>query len=237
MGRRSKYSIEQKVDAVLNYQGGKLSGSLICQSLGIAYTTLIKWKALFEDFGEEGFCHKSRNKSYSNELKELAVNDYLSGKGSYLDIARKYEITSESILVGWVSKYNGYEVLKEYNPKGEVYMTKSRKTSIDVRIEIVRYCIDHNCEYKLAAEHFNVSYAQVYQWVKKYKEQGELGLEDGRGKRKSEGELSELEKLQRENSLLRNKLELQERENILLKKVKEIERRRFSPKGNKNQNT
>ena len=49
--------------------------------------------------------------------------------------------------------------------------------------------------------------------------------------------LSETEKLQRENPLLKHRLELQERENILLKKVKEIERRRYSPKGNKKGNT
>lgn len=95
----------------------------------------------------------------------------------------------------------------------------------------------HDSEYKLAAEYYNVSYAQVYQWVKKYQEQGEIGLQDKRGKQKQDDELSEIEKLQRENALLKHRLELQERENILLKKVKEIERRRYSPKGNKKGNT
>lgn len=95
----------------------------------------------------------------------------------------------------------------------------------------------HDSEYKLAAKHYNVSYAQVYQWVKKYQEQGEIGLQDKRGKHKQGDELSEIEKLQRENTLLKHRLELQERENILLKKVKEIERRRYSPKENKKGNT
>ena len=97
-------------------------------------------------------------------------------------------------------------------------MTKGRKTTLDERQEIVAYCLEHDSEYKLAAEHFNVSYAQVYQWVKKYEEKGKIGLQDKRGKRKQDDELSEIEKLQRENSLLKHRLELQERENILLKK-------------------
>lgn len=239
MGRKSKYSIEQKKEAVLDYKSGKRGTCQICKDLGLTQSgdTLYKWVHIYEDQGEVGFLPKQNNKSYSKEMKEGAVREYLAGKGSFREIARKYKISSGSILAGWVSKYNGYEKLKDYDPKGEVYMTKGRKTTVEERQEIVAYCLKHDREYKLAAEHFNVSYAQVYQWVKKHGEQGEIGLQDKRGKRKQDGELSEMEKLQRENTLLKHRLELKERENILLKKVKEIERRRYSPKGNKKGNT
>lgn len=237
MGRKSKYTVEQKMEAVHDYKSGKRGISQISNDLGICKLTVYKWNTIYDDFGEEGFCSKAHNKSYSKELKESAINDYVTGEGSYIDIARKYGITNHSILEKWVFKYNGCEELKDYNPKGDVYMTKGRKTTKEERQEIVKYCKEHNNEYKIAAEYFNVSYAQVYQWVQKYDEQGELGLEDHRGKRKVLEELSEVEKLQRENQLLKQRLEMKERENILLKKVKEIERRRFSPKGNKNQNT
>lgn len=235
MGRKSKYTIEQKVEAVKDYKSGKRGISQICHDLRLCKSgkDLYRWVALYDEYGEIGFLPKRRNKTYAKELKEEAINDYLSGNGSYADIIKKYEISSDSILVGWINKYNGYEKLKKYNSKGEVYMTKGRKTSLEERQEIVTYCLEHDCEYKLAAEHFNVSYAQVYQWVKKYEEQGEIGLQDKRGKHKQDDELSEIEKLRRENNLLKHRLELQGRENILLKKVKEIERRRYSPKGNK----
>lgn len=42
-------------------------------------------------------------------------------------------------------------------------------------------------------------YVQVYQWIQKYDEQGETGLQDKRGKHKSDDELTEIGKLQREN--------------------------------------
>lgn len=113
-------------------------------------------------------------------------------------------------------------------------MAKSRKTTLEERTEIVQYCLEHNKEYKLAAEHFDVSYAQVYQWVQKYLKSGEDGLIDNRGKRKDESQLSELERLRRENERLKRQLELKEREEIILKKLQEIERRRYSPKGSKN---
>ena len=99
-----------------------------------------------------------------------------------------------------------------------------RKTTIEERIEIVKYCLEHNKEYKLAAEAFDVSYTQVYQWVKKYEEYGEEGLSDKRGKRKQDDELDEVERLKREVARLQQKLELKERENYVLKKLKEIER-------------
>lgn len=41
-------------------------------------------------------------------------------------------------------------------------MTKGRSTTLEERIEIVKYCIDNNKKYQLTAETFNVSYQQVY---------------------------------------------------------------------------
>ena len=70
---------------------------------------------------------------------------------------------------------------------------------------------------------YEVSYSQVYQWVRHYEEQGEGGLEDRRGKRKSDEEVDELERLRRENLRLKAKLQESERLNLLLKKVKEFE--------------
>lgn len=51
-----------------------------------------------------------------------------------------------------------------------------RKTTIEERMEIVKYCIGHNRNYKDTADLFDVSYSQVYSWVKKYDANGEAGL-------------------------------------------------------------
>ena len=131
----------------------------------------------------------------------------------------------------WIVKYNNLEELRDYNPKPEIYMKdRSRKTTYEERIEIVNYCLEHGKNYKDAAELFNVSYTQVYQWVNKYKEDGKEGLKDKRGKRKKEEQLSEIEQLQRKVKILERQIKEKEMENEVLKKVQEIERRRFSPK-------
>ena len=98
-----------------------------------------------------------------------------------------------------------------------------KKTTKEEREEIVRYCLEHGKDYKGTAAKYEVSYSQVYQWVRHYEEQGEAGLEDRRGKRKSDDEVDKLERLRRENLRLKAELQKSERLNLLLKKVKEFE--------------
>ncbi len=75
----------------------------------------------------------------------------------------------------------------------------SLKVNKEKKMEIVQYCIDHDHDdhdhdYKGTAEFYGGNYAQIYNWVKKYESKGEDGLEDRRGKRKPEEQLTDLEK-------------------------------------------
>ena len=99
-----------------------------------------------------------------------------------------------------------------------------RKTSIEERKEIVDYCINHNRDYKNTAVKYDVSYSQVYSWVKKYETEGESALSDRRGYHKSDEEVDELERLRRENLRLKRQLKEKDMAVELLKKVKEFER-------------
>ena len=100
---------------------------------------------------------------------------------------------------------------------------RRRQRKKEERQEIVAYCLEHGKNYKGTAARYEVSYDQVYRWVKQYEKQGESGLEDRRGKRKSDDEVDELERLRRENLRLKAELQKSERLNLLLKKVKEFE--------------
>ena len=98
-----------------------------------------------------------------------------------------------------------------------------RKTTLEERKEIVDYCISHNNNYRGTAIKYEVSYSQVYSWVKQYWERGEAGLEDKRGHHKSDDQVDELERLRRENQRLKRQLEERDMLCELLKKVKELE--------------
>ncbi|MCD8357431.1 MAG: helix-turn-helix domain-containing protein [Clostridia bacterium] len=165
--------------------------------------------------------------AYSAETKHNAVCDYLSGKGTLREIQKKYGIRSDKQLRNWIMKYNGHENLKASGTGGIGTMTKGRKTTYEERVEIVKYCIEHEMNYAQTSEKYQVSYQQIYQWTKKYQSDGVEGLVDRRGKRKTESEMSELEKLRAENRLLQAEKRKAELEIAFLKKLDEIERRRF----------
>ena len=164
-----------------------------------------------------------KNNKYSKEMKLQAVKDYLNGEGSYETLKEKYKLRSSTQLKNWVMWYNGHKEFKELSSaKGEIYMTKGRKTTQEERVEIVAFCIEHGKDYGLTVETYKVSYQQIYAWVKKYEEKGVNGLTDRRGKAKSENELTEEDRLRQENKILQAKIKDQEMEIALLKKLREL---------------
>ncbi len=86
--------------------------------------------------------------------------------------------------------------------------------------------INHDRNYKETAAKYGCSYSQVYSWVRKYDRQGTDGLNDNRGHRKAEEDLTDNEKLEREIKRLKEELRRKEIEVKFLKKLSELGRRR-----------
>jgi len=224
MGKR-KIEPEVKVEAVQEFLDGKSSQSVIADRLGICPASFQMWVKNYRSMGADAFSHNG-NKHYSKELKEQAVQDYLSGLGSLQDICEKHKIPSTSQLRKWIKKYNGHEELKASGTGGTVIMTKGRKTTFDERVEIVQYCIAHDHNYAETAVKYAVSYQQARSYTVKYEEGGVEALRDRRGRSKPREEMSELERLRAENKILRAEKERAEMEVSFLKKLDAIERRR-----------
>lgn len=163
------------------------------------------------------------NKRYSKELKTEAVEAYLRGEGSLRKLSKKYGIVGNDLLRDWIKLYNGRGEIRERTAaKGEIYMTRGRKTTQEERAEIVAFCIEHGKDYGLTAETYRVSYQQIYAWVRKYEEKGVKGLIDRRGKAKPKEEMTEEDRLRQENKILQAKIKDQEMEIALLKKLREL---------------
>ena len=226
----AKYSTEIKIAACKDYFEQGMSKRDICAKYGITYakdpsaTVLTDWIRRYSVNGEASFYRSKGNNQYLLNSKLDAVLEYLSGNGPLHEIAAKYGIQSKETLRKWVMDYNANRELKDYNPKREVYMAESRrKTTIEERKEIVKYCIEHGRDYKDTASLYDVSYTQVYSWVRKYDADGEDALVDKRGHHKTDDEVDELERLRRENNRLKRQLEEKDMLVTLLKKVKELE--------------
>lgn len=231
MGRKFKVSYEDKIKACETYLDGKASARELAQRLSLGRygdDIVYQWVRKYRQGGPKSLLPRPKNSSYTKEFKINVVEDYLSGNGSLEDICNKYQIPSDYTLRQWIAKYNDLKELEDYKPRPEVYtkMAYRKKTTQEEREEIVKYCIEHNKDYKGTAALYDVSYSQVYGWVQKYLEKGTDGLTDKRGKRKDESELTEVEKLRRQNKILEARVRELEMESVLLKKVEEIERRR-----------
>ncbi len=227
MGRKAKYSAEQKIQACEDYLSGRKSAVEIARQLGMKKNgndMVLVWSRMYKVYGSSAFEETHHNRSYSKEFKEKVVREYLSGKGSLTDLAVKYNIPSNCTVGQWVSSYNNHIELRDYDPKSEVYMAERRKTSFDERLEIVKYCLEHNRDIKNTASLYKCSYAQVRSWLIKYEVDGEEGLTDRRGHHKKEEELSDLEKAKRQIAKLEREKEEFKRKYELLKKAESLER-------------
>jgi transposase len=211
---------------LMAYKNADYTVEELCVRYQIPKVTLYNWVEKFEKDGINGFEDSKTWKSYSKELKEAAVRDYLSGEYSQYEIIRKYEISSRSVLQGWINKYNSRRDLKDTSKGRTSSMTKGRKTTWDERIQIVKYYLENGKDYQKTADIYEVSYQQVYQWVNKYENDGDEALKDKRGRNKEEAELSTEEKIKLEMKKLERENERLRAENAFLKKLEEIERRR-----------
>lgn len=236
MFKRQKCSYEDKIQAVEDYLSGRKNQKQIAVDLGLGKrgrSTVGLWVRKYQEAGPESLKPSIRNRVYSKEFKEQVVQEYLDGNASMEALAIKYGIPNHGSVQEWILMYNSHRELAATPVAREVPMdAPRRKICLEGRVEIVQYCISHGLDYAGTAKKFEVSYGQVYNWVKKYTEEGESGLADRRGRKRPENELSETEKLQRRIKQLEQELEEEKLKNELLKKVQEIERRRYSPKGN-----
>jgi Transposase and inactivated derivatives len=221
---KSPHSPEWRAMVSQEYIDGQGSSYDLEAKYSVNAKTIRRWAQRYKEHGILAFERGKGNSKYTSSFKMLCVELYISGKMSMDEIVAKYNISNWGVLNNWISSYNANRVLKDYDPKREVYMAEARrKTTLDERKAIVEYCINHNHDYKGTAANFDISYSQVFSWVKKYDANGEEALVDKRGCHKTDDEVDELERLRRENTRLKRQLEERDMVVELLKKVKEFE--------------
>jgi transposase-like protein len=224
MPRKGKLPAEEKIWLVEQYLAGEIGVSKIVREYNINAQVLYDWVRLYKVRGRAGLSGTERMRKYEPALKLQAVEAYLSEAASLRDICTKYDISSMSMLQGWIKRYNGHGDFKQPNSGGTIYMAKGRKTTLEERIEIVSHCIANNKDYGKTIERYGVSYPQIYGWVRKYEQGGADELLDRRGKRKDVTSMTEVEKLRAQLKLKEAENLRLQMENELLKKLGALER-------------
>lgn len=227
MPHKQKISSEEKVRLVHQCQVGELSVSEASRIAKVGETSVRRWIARYKVEGAAGFLSTERNRVYGAETKLEAVQDYLSGSGSILDICQKHKIRDEHTLRDWIKVYTAHRDINSVKfSGGGSYMKQGRDTTQEERIQIAKECYASGKNYGEMALKYNVSYQQVRTWTLRYEELGEAGLEDRRGRRKKDQEpRSKLEKAQIEIERLKHELHKAEMERDLLKKLDKVVRR------------
>ena len=212
MSRKGKIEIEEKIKIVCECLEGELSQTQAAKIVGVHHETIREWIARYQAEGSLGLSNiEQHNRVYSKELKLRAVEAYLSGEGSILEICKKYQIRSKRQLRDWIKVYNSGKDFNKHKMSGGSRMKKTRKTTQEERETALKY---------------QVSYQQVYTWVKKFSELGEAGLEDRRGQRTAQQKpRTEEEELRIKVAQLEHELYMTRMERDLLKKLEEVERR------------
>lgn len=223
---KKTFSLDVKVLALQYLEEGRYTFREVSQMFSVQTHTLQTWRALYKYGGVEALIPPQKNKVYSEELKRCAIEDYLMNHYSQYEILAKYGISSLSIFKKWLKIYTSHSELKDSGKGMSQAMTKGRKTTVEERIEIAKACLANGKNYQETAAQYEVSYQQVYQWVRKFDQDGEEALQDRRGRTKPAEERTpedefrlKIQQMERENERLRA-------ENLFLKKLEEIERRR-----------
>ena len=223
--QKIKYTAEEKKAIVEAWLNGTERATDLKKNSGVSDGRLREWILQYKANGVKAFILQRQNNVYSEEIKLKAVTDYLNGEGSTKAISAKYGLRSDRQLRNWIKVYNSGRGFRQ-KMSGGSRMKESRPTTAEERIQIAKDCIANGGNYGETALKFNVSYQQVYQWVKKFKEKGEAGLEDRRGKRlKDQTPRTREEELEIEIAKLKHELYMTKMERDVLKKLDEIVRR------------
>ena len=184
--RREKISSEVKQEVIREIESGRLSQSEAAKRLGVDESAIRQWQSKYRSEGSAGLENNGKNRIYSVEMKQQAVEAYQTGQYSLQRICEIFKIRGTWQLRTWLKVYNSGRDFKRMS--GGSRMKSTHKATKEERIQIAKECLASGNNYGEIAERYGVSYQQARTWTLKYKELGEGGLEDRRGKRKYEQE-------------------------------------------------
>lgn len=122
------------------------------------------------------------HRSYPQAYKEQLVEEYYGEQLSINELAAKHQIAS-AVIAGWIEMWDNGEKLGDYHPNPGVYAMAIRKTTAEERLAIVQWVMDHGFNYTAAATRFDLKYATIYQWTRRYQQEGKEGLQRKRGRK------------------------------------------------------
>lgn len=82
MGRKTKLSVEQKINICKQYLNGKKSIRKLADDVGVSKIAVRGWIIKYQPFGADIFNLKAHNVRYTKEFKQQMVEAYLAGEST-----------------------------------------------------------------------------------------------------------------------------------------------------------
>ncbi|MDN6194127.1 MAG: helix-turn-helix domain-containing protein [Alkalibacterium sp.] len=181
------------------------------------------------------------SKKYSDELKLKIVLEYDKGPLGAKLLAKKYDISSHSLIHTWINQY------KEFGKEGLQTKKTKRKYPLNFKLNVLRFKQDTGASYRETANAFGITESSIIaNWKRDYLKEGTAGLNKpiGRPPKMTKSNSKKIRELQNnieKNSTSEDEIELLKKENeylkIELEYLKKLKARGLKdPRENNNQN-
>ena len=127
--RKTKLTIEEKIEIVRMYSEGKESKCSLARRFGIDESSVRDYVTRYKAQGIESFTDHGKNRVYSEELKYQAIKAYMEGKGSTREVAARFGLRNSYQLRKWIKVYNSGRGFQRKMTGGS-RMKESRPTTV-----------------------------------------------------------------------------------------------------------
>ena len=115
MPGKEKLPVFEKISLVRRCIFGEIGLNAAAREIEASTSTICRWIARYEAEGAAGFLPQGRNRVYCPELKTQVVADFLSGKGSTLELAKRYKVRNPNLVEVWIRSIILMETLTPSN--------------------------------------------------------------------------------------------------------------------------
>lgn len=137
MGKRMAVEGREKEYLIQECLAGRMRMREAARRAGTGHSTMHTWISRCRAEGASALCENGNAQrwTYSEEIRQEAVEEYLSGQGSSMAIAGKYKLRSGNLILDWVKEYHRHRE----NPKetGGVPVAR-RKHTLEERVQAAR---------------------------------------------------------------------------------------------------
>ncbi len=125
---KSKYTLEFKLQAIERYKKELIGTDQLGKELGVSGSNIRKWIKFHELYGDEGLL-RTNNQIFRSDFKLKVLSTIENQNLSFMEAARRFNISSESTIIAWRNNYEKSGILGlENKPRGRpVNMSQNKR--------------------------------------------------------------------------------------------------------------